>query len=119
MELYLSGDLSRDEWLRIREETRATPAVTPTRLYETAERLKSVGALWDTALLEERREWVSLLLQSVDLDLLERRAYVRPWPETAGLFTLRQEWCRQTGPGRDRTVPAYIGRYWIGEMLAA
>lgn len=120
MDLYLSGDMSRAEWMQIRDDIqRQQQAQQPIHIdvMPAAERLRSIGELWPHWEEDERRDALTLLFQSIDLDIKEKEMYVRPWPEFTGMFSHRHEWWQST-PGRNRTLPTYPGRFWVKGLIA-
>lgn len=82
------------------------------------ERLRSIGEWWAEWTHDERREGLSVLFQSIDVDVELGEGWVNPWPEFAGLFESRVLWCLQSIFSRNEGLLAYPGRYGWQELVA-
>lgn len=115
MELYLEGELPREEWERVKEETR--PKRWQRVTTEPLLSLQRVGELWPWWTEQERQQGVRLLFEAVELDIRERTIAVRPHEEFEALFSCRAEYCLSSR-GLPHVEPRQFRRFELKELVA-
>lgn len=111
--LYLAKQLDDNEWrLRLRpleDQLARLPTELPATLQVAAERLVKLEQVWRGMTAEEKRGLCRILFSSIRMDTRGKRLWLEPWPEFAGLFDHRRDYCRHGTPGRTRTCAQGLG----------
>ena len=115
MKLYLADDMDESEWSEVKrsidEQLARLPVMLPQTLSTSAERLTSIGQIWDGMTLPERREAMRIIFEGVALNTREKAVCLRPAAEFHGLFVHRRESCGLGTPGRTRTCAHGLGNH--------
>jgi hypothetical protein len=112
---YVNGAMPENDWKHfvraIDEQIARLPVLLPQTLPASAEKLVSIGQVWDGMTVSEQREAVRIIFEGIALNTREKWMCLRPAPEFEGLLAHRRELCGHGTPGRTRTCAHGLGNH--------
>lgn len=126
MDLYQLGDIGPDEYRQKRAAIQAEIAAIPAPVEAitfAGRKFTSLAEVWAVADTSQRRRVLQEILESVEVDAVDREVFVRPRAEYAELFEARRQFITTTNggfgtPGRSRALQGHHGVYGRRELVA-